>query len=444
MPSKNAVKHINAIFNIIIARRITMGNKIMKNRGFKILGLLLFFTTVSINCHADGAVSAGDLGTTEKTITTITTYPLMSRYFAFSVSEIIPIGDGNVLMGDTASNRILNMNLSSGNASQTWQLNSAPDHIQYDADNGYIYASSDAAADIARINTDTDEIEYLQVVFDGTEPVEDIVLGEAGELYVYHAEFVSITITIVDSLDWEIITTQTDFNGDLEGSAYPPYYSPITAYNKEENMFYVANRGISAATLTRLSYDTEAQEFTSVESTTDLGSNGQDIVVSNDGAHLLFFVGGGNGDGYTVFDIDPTSIDESFGEWDLGAYPRSGDISIGDDTFIGVNGDEIVEFSLSTHGKLNTWDLADDVKRAGSDTDCDYNAEKLLRYSPSAENAYLLTECGFDNDGAEITWFEESITTSTTTVTVPVEGGGSASLALIMLMGLAGVFGRKR
>lgn len=411
----------------------------MKKKCFKINLFLLILISLSSNCFAGFkyiSIPGGSNATgTGLAASTSGSKSLVARYFNYKISEIIPIGSHSALVGDMTSNRIINLDVSSGEENEVWQLNNAPDHIQYDADNGFIYASLSSSPYIARINTTTDEIEYLLVVKGGIEPVKDIVLGEAGELYVYHADDSSVSITIVDAINWEITgSPQTSFECANEDSGKcgtfgrPTYDDPYIVYNPYESMLYVSSQGVSPPSTARLSYDAESQEFTMEEQIRYVGGN--DIAISSDGAYLAFFA-------LTIHDIDPTSLEVELGEWDTTSFAYSGDFFVEGDSLIAANSTEIEEFTISTHAKINTWDLYSDVTYIGSESGCEYRNIKLLRYTPSGDNAFLLSECGFFNDGAEITMFNRSIDSSIASSNKDSSGGGSTSL---LFLGFISIF----
>jgi hypothetical protein len=75
----------------------------------------------------------------------------------------------------------------------------------------------------------------------------------------------------------------------------------------------------SPSSLTR--YSLEGDKLALEENLWSAGSNGRKVALSPDEMHLTLPCGGGNGSGYTLYDFNPYSLTQHFGEWDIGTYP---------------------------------------------------------------------------------------------------------------------------
>ncbi len=104
------------------------------------------------------------------------------------------------------------------------------------------------------------------------------------------------------------------------------------------------DEGISSATLK--SWGISGSSITELSVQRDYGGNGQFLVTSPDEASLIYAMGGGNGTGYTMFDINPGNISAYAGEWNSGAYPRYAAFSP-DDTYVYTYGDGLKIFNRS-------------------------------------------------------------------------------------------------
>nr|WP_246434120.1 Ig-like domain-containing protein [Spirochaeta isovalerica] len=88
-----------------------------------------------------------------------------------------------------------------------------------------------------------------------------------------------------------------------------------------------------------------------------LGGNGQHIAVSPDDNHVIFTNGGGNGTGYTIFDILPADISQKYGEWVNDNYPEYGTFSHDSQYFYSNNyNDGILIFDMN-YTRLKTIDI---------------------------------------------------------------------------------------
>ncbi|WP_193755637.1 carbohydrate-binding protein [Psychromonas sp. psych-6C06] len=138
------------------------------------------------------------------------------------------------------------------------------------------------------------------------------------------------------------------YDADKGGVTEPiPYhcsicYRPLLQMSADGKTLFGANRGISAATLA--SYDVSGEVPVKLTSRSDLGSNGQDLHLSNDNQHLYFAVGGGNGTGYDVAQIDiQTNTVEGYME--IGAYPRE----------LTTSPDGTYFYAVHTSGHIDAW-----------------------------------------------------------------------------------------
>ena len=145
----------------------------------------------------------------------------------------------------------------------------------------------------------------------------------------------------------------------------------------------------------RLPLNRSDEEFVDGVEHRGSGGNGQDLDVSEDGLHLAFPCGGGNGSGYTVWDFDPLDFDDVSGEWKTGAYPRSAAFRPGGGDVALTDGKRVMLFDDTRHTLLDSW----------TPTTCSYGTIRELAWSRGGDILYAYTDCGFDKDSGKLSWW---------------------------------------
>ena len=107
------------------------------------------------------------------------------------------------------------------------------------------------------------------------------------------------------------------------------------AVDEHNQMIFTGNRGLSPSTIRKYSVGSDSVKL---EQTVQAGGNGREIGISPDGLHIVYPCGGGNGAGYTIYDYDSTDLNNVFGEWDVGTYPKGAAFSPDGTVFFGTNG----------------------------------------------------------------------------------------------------------
>jgi hypothetical protein len=131
----------------------------------------------------------------------------------------------------------------------------------------------------------------------------------------------------------------------------PDRLGSALAFDPVGSRLFSLNLGISPATLKRFAFDAgqgdPSLEFVEAISP---GSNGQDLVVSPDGSHVLTACGAP----YNVPDLGTSNLTNPLGSFDTGAYPRSVRYTPNGATTIISNGNELQFFNATTHVKFGT------------------------------------------------------------------------------------------
>ncbi|WP_337104440.1 hypothetical protein, partial [Paenibacillus sp. YIM B09110] len=273
--------------------------------------------------------------TTEDTVDYYMSQATSNYTNGYTLKDMIPLTDGWLLLGDILNSKIIFYNVFTGEIGKQYQLQAVPDRIDFDFNRGIILATQANTNKIAKIDVNLNTITYITTKNKNA----DVIFGEGNIAFAS-----SSAISIIDINQNNELSTYTSnrVRGDF------------LAYDKNNNNLLLGDKGISSSTLMRFQYDETNQQLTYKEQLS-AGENGQDLTISNDGLHVAYPNGAGNGPGYTIFDIDSSNITNKFGEWDTGAYPTAAAFS-GDNTFIvTTDRDTIKLFDVNTHQLIKTY-----------------------------------------------------------------------------------------
>lgn len=269
------------------------------------------------------------------------------KYGIDYASSMVPLCDGWILYGDLTNNKIQAVNAVYGVVGPSYQLSAVPGDLAYDPTTGFLYAALNGASFLAKVDLNTG------IVTNITLPAEGIHLAAANNGYV----FVSLTT----NYDWpdEVICY---VNGNT-GAVVAPV--TINSFNSNAYMvcssagttLYVGADGCGNCTTYQFGFNTGTyaltQQYTASGTYT---TNGEDMQISPDGNHLAWVNGGGNGSGYTIFDIFTSDINNTYGSWNTGAYPRSAGFSPDSANVATSNDADLQVFSVGTHtASKATW-----------------------------------------------------------------------------------------
>jgi len=320
----------------------------------------------------------------------------------------IPLSDGWIITANS-SNKVLITNVLTGQIGKSFQLSATPNDMAIDFEKGLLLVTMNGASRLAKIDIYHGTVSYINLPSAGS----TIEKADAGRVFVciYTSGSYSGDICVVDYTTDTVVSRLTmDY-----------YTGNLYAFNAKYNYLYVANSGISAATVTRYSYNPQDGKLTKINSTTNLGSNGQNIRVSPDCEHLIFCAGGGNS-GYVIYDIDPQDFSKRFGEFNTGAYPRSGWFSLDSKYFIGTSYNQIKLFDVETHALLSTFSVTTDQGKAYFS-----RGSKMIYWFNgsigSAFKTYIDDGTPVDVDSLEVSGYDIGFNKSTTSYIVALPDG---------------------
>jgi hypothetical protein len=290
------------------------------------------------------------------------------------VTDIIPLASGWILAGDSLRNKLVKVNAITGKMSEEYQLTVAPGRMVLDETTGVVTIATRSANRLVRINLLTKTMETIALPM----PAVDLAVAGQGQLFVTGNK---------DSFQGQILLLDRD--GKVQKEWKTDRSPSALAYDKVGK-----NLIVFAGQLQRYTFDDKAMEITAQEKV-DAG-NVAVLVLSPDGKQLAAPAGGGNGNGYSVFDFNPGNLKEKNGEWNVGAYPSGGAFFTKRDLFAAHNRETIKIFSKTTHA------LIKDIPIRSQD--CSYGDAKGMAVSRQENLVFVVSQCGFDRDSGAVFW----------------------------------------
>jgi len=290
------------------------------------------------------------------------------------VTDIIPLASGWFLAGDSRSNKVLKINAITGKIAEEYQLTVAPGRMVLDEATGVLTVATRSANKLVRINLLTKTIETQAL----PTPALDLAVAGQGQVFVAGSK---------DSFQGQILLVSREGNVLKEWKT--DRNPSVLAFDKVgKNLF------IFAGQLQRYTFDDRALELTAQEKG-DAG-NVAVLVLSPDGKQLAAPAGGGNGNGYSVFDFNPQNLKEKNGEWNVGAYPSGAAFFTRKDLFAAHNRETIKIFSKTTHALIKDIPIRNQ--------DCGYGDAKGMAVSRQENLVFVISQCGFDRDSGSVFW----------------------------------------
>jgi YVTN family beta-propeller protein len=170
-------------------------------------------------------------------------------------------------------------------------------------------------------------------------PAQDVEVDYKGRIYAAPSSTSNRTIMVYDPVT----------NAVTE--PFPSYcsvcYSAMFEMNQEGTTLFAANQGLSPGTLAKYDVTGDVPVLLWQNGHGDLGSNGQDLWLSQTDEHVYYAVGGGNNvaSSYDIAQIDANNM-SILGAFATGAYPRE----------IVTSPDGKVAYAVHTRGHIDVWD----------------------------------------------------------------------------------------
>ena len=300
-------------------------------------------------------------------------------------SDIVPLCDGLVAIGDRTSNRISVRWVRTGAEVAGHALTAAPGDLELDGARGLLFATLTGRDGLARVDLAQGG---TPTVVELPDEALDLAIADDGELFVALAESdsgVTRPVVHLDGVGGAILGT-----ADVDDRAY------YIVWDSAGSQLIGGTQGLSPSGLRRYAFDDAGETLTLTQELWNAGSNGQDLAISPDGTRLAFSAGSGNGAGYTITDYSSRDLASSAGEWDTGAYPSSAAFSPDGAYLAATNSRELIVFDVATHREL--------VRREVDFGDCDYSSLRRIEWSRGGRYVFGFSDCGFDDDSGLVVW----------------------------------------
>lgn len=285
-------------------------------------------------------------------------------------ADFVPLCSGEVLIGDTAANRVLLLDAAAGAARYTWQLADAPAAMVADPATNSVFVGLASATSLVKLDLTTGAGSAIAL----PAVAEGLADAPGGRILVKVSPPSGAAVLVVDAASGTIA-------GTIPGSGNG--FDSLLAFDAARSELVMAAHGVSPSTLARFSVDFASYTAQEVQLVWT-GGNGQEVTVSPDSAHVAFPCGGGNGAGYTIADFSGADLTTTFGAWNTGPYPRSAAFDPASRVLAATDGHSLYIFDVATHAALQTFAL--DLAGCGEVT--------KVRISRGGRIALAYAQCG--------------------------------------------------
>jgi hypothetical protein len=289
----------------------------------------------------------------------------------------VPLCSGVVLLGDSAANQIVRLNVPGNTVLLDYPLTASPGRLLLDSERGYLYVAESPAQILPRIDLFTGNTVTVALPGGAT----GLALGNDGLVFAAMPAVYTGPAAIVDGSNAALLATVgSDFG-------------PVLGFDRATARLVSVDIGLSPSGLRRYAFDPVALTLTKEQSLLNAGYNGQDLALSPDGSRVAFPCGGGNGTGYSIYDWGTMDFTIA-GAWQTGAYPRAAAFSPDGSSLLASDGTRILVFDAVSHALTKSWTAAS----------CPYGQVTAVGWSRGGRIVYAFTLCGFNRDSGRITW----------------------------------------
>lgn len=286
------------------------------------------------------------------------------------INDFLALCNGTVIMADGIGNRIVVRDVVNAQTSQTHALPAEPRTMALDEENGLLWVTHGQTSYVSRVDLATDTV--TPVFFSGG--AESVAVSATGDVLVRRDN--ALSVRVIDSATAMLVTEQPVTGGAVS-------YNDATSrlITSSNNYFFDA--------------DTHTLTLQGRSAGGGSGSDCDSVAVSPDGIHAAKPCGGGNGDGYTVFDFDSSDPSIVFGEWDTGAFPSGVAFAPSSRYVLLTDRRNLQMFDVDTH------QLVTSVPATG----CSNVDVRRLAISTDGKLGFGLAQCGFRNAEGAMNWF---------------------------------------
>ncbi len=255
-------------------------------------------------------------------------------------TSIVPLCNGWVLAAE--SNRVQAFNVVYQTLGASYPLSSPPGDMAYDPSTQTLWVILANLPTVAKINVGTGVISYVTLTGDGAH------LAAAAN----GCAFVSLQASTY------VVVNYINGTGSVAGSVTISdiFVNAFIACNSAGTTLYAGPQALVGGYTGEYSFNTTTFALGLIALVDGYSQNGQEMELSSDGNHLAYPNGGGNGPGYSIYDLMGSNINSNYGAWVTGPYPTSAGFSPDSANFVATNGTDLQVFSVATHAVSKpTW-----------------------------------------------------------------------------------------
>ncbi len=238
------------------------------------------------------------------------------------VQDIKAVDENNIVYAIDESNaRLYRVDLTAGGVTAEYSLPyNSPYGMDYSSAENALFIIYKNIGVLSKFSCEDQSIENLRysTAFAGRDL---IVADDISRVFVK----ASTGLYIISTQDLSILKDRITVDGSK------------VAYSVATGELITGDSGSSPSSLMR--YSISDDTLTLEQERHNAGSNGRDLITNKAGTSIVFPCGGGNGSGYTFFDFDPADLDNYFGEWSAGTYPKYAAFSYDDSILFAAIGD---------------------------------------------------------------------------------------------------------
>lgn len=260
--------------------------------------------------------------------------------FPLAVHSFVRDPSANVVYASvTSTNSVAIIDMDTLTLTDSVFVGSAPRGLALSRDGSRLYVATAGATQVAVVDL---LARQLLDPYPLPSSPGDVAVGYDGRIYATAAASNHSSLMIVDPA-----------RGTTQQAACAACYGSLIEMSPDGRTLYVADRGLSPGRLAKYDVTGPVPTLLWMNAHGALGSNGQDLWLTDDGRHIYYAMGGGNGiaANYDIGQIETATMGVN-GSFVTGPYPRE----------IVTSPDGRFAYAVHTSGHIDVWDATTYLK----------------------------------------------------------------------------------
>lgn len=260
----------------------------------------------------------------------------LAQEFSLSAHSFVADRNSNtVYVSDTGTNSVAILDMNHLTLVDTIFVGSDPRGMALSRDGSTLYVATAGASSIAVVDLQN---RILLAPITLPTPVADVEVDYLGRIYAAPTSTNDRSLLVYDPTTGQVTEPFPNFCSVC--------YRPLLEMSADGRTLYAANRGLSPGTLAKYDVSGAVPQLLWQNAHGSLGSNGQDLWLVKNDAHVYYLVGGGNNvsSAYDIAQIDADSM-LILGALNTGAYPRE----------LVTSADGKTAYAVHTKGHIDVW-----------------------------------------------------------------------------------------